>query len=153
MAMTSPISGTNVAATVTPFTTSDTFPTHDEIYGKGGFRTVASSTERDALPTARRSVGMLVFVQDDQIYQLTDDLVTWSPLLISGGPSGLTADEFTATSDGAQTRTYSTTPSPNTTVYINGLIQQSGSFTISGDTVSLPDSLAIQTDDYIRVEH
>ena len=34
------IKGTNVASPIVPFTTDDTYATHEAKYGKGGFRTV-----------------------------------------------------------------------------------------------------------------
>ena len=56
------INGTNLAAPVVPFTTDDTFPTHYAKYGKGGYRTVATITERDGIFTALREEGMEVYV-------------------------------------------------------------------------------------------
>jgi len=61
----SQIQGTNVAAAISPFDTLDTYPTHDAQYGKGGYRSVATVVERDAIPTARRTVGMCVNVTSD----------------------------------------------------------------------------------------
>jgi hypothetical protein len=61
----SQIQGTNVAAAIAPFDTLDTYPTHDAQYGKGGYRSVATIVERDAIPTARRSEGMRVRVTAD----------------------------------------------------------------------------------------
>ena len=56
------INGTNLAAPIVPFTTNDTFPTHYAKYGKGGYRTVATITERDGIFTALREEGMEVYV-------------------------------------------------------------------------------------------
>ena len=71
------ISGTNVAAGIAPFTTDDTYATHQDIYGKGGYRCVNTIAERDAIPAPRQSVGMLVFVaEDNTTYKLKADL-TW----------------------------------------------------------------------------
>ena len=65
------IKGTNVAAVIAPFTTDDTYATHDAKYGKGGYRTVETITDRDNIPEARRTIGMLVYVvSDDKIYKL-----------------------------------------------------------------------------------
>lgn len=61
----SSISGTNVAAPIVPFDTADTFPTHDAQYGRGGYRSVATVAERDAIPVARRVNGMRVMVTAD----------------------------------------------------------------------------------------
>ena len=59
------ISGTNVAAAIVPFTTEDTYPTHDAQYGKGGWREVDTIEERDAIPDKRKSIGMAVYVREE----------------------------------------------------------------------------------------
>lgn len=61
------IKGTNVASGIVPFTTEDNFPTHYSKYGKGGWREVNTIAERDDIPEARRSVGMIVYVVDNNI--------------------------------------------------------------------------------------
>ena len=60
--------GTNLAAPIVPFTTSDTYPTHEALYGLGGWREVADYTERDAIPELRQSVGMVVYVRLDETF-------------------------------------------------------------------------------------
>jgi hypothetical protein len=73
------IQGTNIVAPVVPLDTADVHPTHVALYGKGGYRTVATTAERDAIPSARREAGMLVFVSaDSQRYRLGSDLTTWT---------------------------------------------------------------------------
>ena len=52
--------GINLGAPILPATDEDIFPTHDAKYGKGGYRVVADITARDAIPTARREIGMAV---------------------------------------------------------------------------------------------
>ena len=84
------IAGTNVAAPVVPFSTTDIHPSHDAAYGKGGYRSVANTTERNAIPTARREAGMLCYVQaDGVIYQLASDLNNWAALTLAGSLAGL----------------------------------------------------------------
>lgn len=79
--------GTNVIAPVVPFSTTDAHPSHDARYGRGGYRTVASAAERDAIPAPRREHGMLVFVELDRaVWQLGEDLQTWT--LFTGGGGG-----------------------------------------------------------------
>jgi hypothetical protein len=74
---------------VVPFDSADTYPTHDEKYGKGGYRTVADNTERDAIPADRRVEGMLVFsIADGVTYQLQADLTTWGTFSAGGGGAG-----------------------------------------------------------------
>lgn len=55
------ISGTNIAAIIAPFTTEDSYATHDSKYGKGGWHEVSSIEERDAIPIERRTLGMAVY--------------------------------------------------------------------------------------------
>lgn len=84
------IAGTNVAAPVVPFSTTDVHPSHEAAYGKGGYRSVANTTERNAIPTARREAGMLCYVQaDGVIYQLASDLNNWVALTLAGSLAGL----------------------------------------------------------------
>lgn len=84
------LSGTNLASGVVPFTDADTYPTHDAQYGKGGWREVADSTARDAIPAQRRTAGMIVVTQDDAAaWQLGSDLTTWTAFT-SGGGGGIT---------------------------------------------------------------
>lgn len=56
------LKGTNVAAGIVPFTSEDKYATHDAQYGKGGFRSVATIAERDAIPAERKTEGMIVRV-------------------------------------------------------------------------------------------
>lgn len=58
------LKGTNVASTIVPFTTEDTYATHDSLYGKGGYKEVATEQERDAIPETRLKEGTKVYVQD-----------------------------------------------------------------------------------------
>ena len=77
------IKGTNIASAITPFTTDDSYPTHYAKYGCGGWREVDTIAERDAIPEKRRSVGMVVVVQEDgKNYQLQADS-TWKELQLS----------------------------------------------------------------------
>lgn len=70
----------SVSGFVAPTDSTDTFPSHSEEWGRGGYRTVASISERNAISTARRKKGMKVFVDDsDKItYRLEADLTTWT---------------------------------------------------------------------------
>lgn len=80
------INGTNVAAKIVPFTTDDSYATHDEQYGVGGYRTVASVTEMNNIPSARRKEGMLVNVTGDKIYKLVNG--SFVDASLGGGGSG-----------------------------------------------------------------
>lgn len=85
-----PIPGTQqVTAQIAPSATTDVYATHTEEYGKGGYRSVQSATERLAITTERRKSGMLVFqVDTSETYQLASDLVTWSIIPSSSVPTG-----------------------------------------------------------------
>ena len=56
------LNGTNVVSTVMPFTTEDTYATHVDIYGKGGYVAFATEAEKDAFSSARKKAGMLCYV-------------------------------------------------------------------------------------------
>jgi hypothetical protein len=97
----SQILGTNVAAPVVPFSTTDVHPSHEAAFGKGGYRSVANITERNAIPTARREAGMLVYVHaDGVIYQLAADLTNWVALTLAGSLAVLTDTQIQNVADG-----------------------------------------------------
>ena len=51
--------------------TGATNPTHLDSLGKGGYMVMPSISERNLIPTSRRKLGMLVYVQAvDSIYKL-----------------------------------------------------------------------------------
>ena len=87
------INGTNLAAPIVPFTTNDTFPTHYAKYGKGGYRTVATITERDGIFTALREEGMEVYVVE-----------TSKKYALVGGISNTNWVESTSITPGANTQ-------------------------------------------------
>lgn len=53
-----------VAGFMAPTDDTDTYAVHDEIYGRGGWRTVVDITARDAITADRRRIGMAVRVLD-----------------------------------------------------------------------------------------
>lgn len=75
------LSGTNVAAGIVPYTDLDKYATHDALYGKGGFRSVDTISERDAIPAERKTKGMIVIVNaDNKPYQWNGTAwVEWIP--------------------------------------------------------------------------
>ena len=81
------IPGTNVVAPVVPLDTTDTHPSHEALYGRGGYRSVTGTADRDAIPAARREVGMLVYVaaSGGSLWQLGSDLTTWTEFAAGGG--------------------------------------------------------------------
>lgn len=74
-----PIPGTvPLTAQIAPTDPADVFPSHDDLFGKGGYRSVANAAARDAIPAERRREGMLVRTLDDGKYwRLKTDLTTW----------------------------------------------------------------------------
>jgi hypothetical protein len=84
------IAGTNVAAGIVPFDTNDAYQTHDAKYGKGGYRSVADLTARDAITAQRLDTGMVVYVVAESTeYRWTGS--TWDVVTTpsSGGGSAL----------------------------------------------------------------
>ena len=78
------IPGTNISDKIVPNDTNDTFPTHVDTYGKGGFRSVETIIERNSISSERRKEGMIVNVIDEnnKIYQLKDGITNsnWSTI-------------------------------------------------------------------------
>ena len=67
-----------IGVPIAPTEPDDINPTHIAEYGRGGCMSVADSTARDAIPSDRLTVGMLVFVQDeDTYYKLASLPGTW----------------------------------------------------------------------------
>ncbi len=86
------IKGTNVLAPVVPFDTTDSHPSHLALYGKGGYRSVADTAERDAIPSPRREAGMLVLtLSDGKMWKLASDLTTWSEFSIGASSASSVA--------------------------------------------------------------
>jgi hypothetical protein len=69
---------TIITAPIGPTSDLDSYPTHLAIWGKGGYRTVATIFDRNAIPSLRREAGMVVWVVENETrYRLDDDLTTW----------------------------------------------------------------------------
>jgi len=63
--------GVRLTGCITPNDTTDTYPTHDSQYGKGGYREVQTIEDRNNITLDRRKLGMLVYVIDeDKTYRL-----------------------------------------------------------------------------------
>lgn len=77
----SELKGTNLAAPVLPFTTGDTYPTHDSLYGKGGWKEVETIDERDAIPAERLRRGCVCYVGElELLYKWDGEEWTELPL-------------------------------------------------------------------------
>lgn len=80
-----------VVAPITPNANADTYPTHYDSLGSGGYMTVADTNGRNAIPADRRKQNMLVGVADiDKLYWLKDGLSNsnWVEVAGGGGISG-----------------------------------------------------------------
>jgi hypothetical protein len=64
-------SGTRITSPIVPNDSSDVYPTHDAYFGRDGYRSVLTISERNAIKTGLRKEGMQVYVKaDSTIYQL-----------------------------------------------------------------------------------
>lgn len=63
-----------VGSIIAPSSLVDTYAVTDPKYGKGALRSVSSLADRNTITTARRELGMLVYVSDtDGYYQLINN--------------------------------------------------------------------------------
>jgi len=77
-----------ITGKVAPTDTTDTFATHVDVFGEGGYMTVADQAEREAITTERRKQGMAVFQNDtNEMYILQDGVANSNWTLFSGGSS------------------------------------------------------------------
>ena len=61
---------------------------------KGGLHSVASARDMEAIPAAKRTAGMLVYVQEEEtLYQLAGDLETFALFGRGGQTDGYTKQE------------------------------------------------------------
>lgn len=71
-----------ITGPLAPTALTDTYPSHEAIFGLGGLRTVTTPAALNSIPDARREQGMIAFSQSDGNY--------WS---LNAGPwSGTSAD-------------------------------------------------------------
>ena len=78
-----------VTGFVAPTDSADTYAAHTEEWGRGGFRTVADVTERNAIPSGRRKSGMIVQVLSPRkFYELGSGLLDadWFEISIKSCP-------------------------------------------------------------------
>jgi hypothetical protein len=69
---------TEITAPIATSSLTDTYNTHFEEMGEGGYRSVADITARNNIPVPRRKSGMEVRVlSTDEVWILNTDLVTW----------------------------------------------------------------------------
>lgn len=130
-----PISGTvPVTSKIAPTDVLDEYPTHDEQWGLGGYRSVADTTERDAITDDRRNEGMLVYCRDSGIrYRLGAGLTNgdWTPDG-SGGGSGTVTSVSVVTANGVSGSVATATTTPAITLTLGSITPSS----VNGVTVS-----------------
>jgi hypothetical protein len=94
------LKGTILAAPIKPTSELDTYPTHLDEYGNGGFRVVDNIAARNNITPERRKDGMLVYVKsDDALYQLMGGILNshWKLFNISNSKRIIpfeTTDQF-----------------------------------------------------------
>jgi hypothetical protein len=72
---------------IAPTDDTDVFASHDDKYGRGGYRSVATLSDRDLITVDRRKEGMLVYVlSDGKIYTLTGGITNahWTEFSVAG---------------------------------------------------------------------
>lgn len=89
------IEGINISSTIAPFTTDDKYATHDEQYGKGGYRSVDTISEMNDIPSQRRKEGMLVrVIANNSYYVLKNGVFIKEEFGGSGGGTGSTTLDY-----------------------------------------------------------
>lgn len=86
-----------VTGIIAPTDSNDTYPVIDPTYGIGGYREVATTSDRDSIPAERKREGMLVYVAADaKVYQLSA-AGSWTEFTsgAGGGGGGGGADTYT----------------------------------------------------------
>lgn len=135
----------NVTGTLAPTDTNDVYATHDSVYGKGGYREVTDLQARNSITLARRSDGMLVYVQsEDKIFKLENGLTNdnWTEFKVDSSlvtydnsVSGLSADNIQDAIDEVSTGVH-TFKTKSVTYELTG--GATGNITVTqGDDVSI----------------
>ncbi len=102
-----------------------TFPLLEDLYLKGGFRVVADTTARDAIDTASRKEGMLVFTTTDQTtWRLGSGLtnVDWVEVSSATGDVQIVAELNTSNATPATIHTYTMSTSGRATIAYDILV-------------------------------
>lgn len=148
------LKGTNVAAPVVPFTSDDKYATHDAAYGKGGFRSVNTIAERDAIPADRKTEGMVVRVQVEKKHYVWESNA-WAEWLPKGNvtvDTALNVNSNNAVSNKAVTTGINTLATAvdavrtvaNAAIPKSKIAAESGDL-VSSDTTQVPSSKTIST--------
>ena len=77
-----------LSGVIAPSDDADTYPVTEDIYNKGGHRSVNTLVDRDSIPHDRRKNGMLVYVESTSLtYQLIGNI--WEIFAGSSGAGDL----------------------------------------------------------------
>ncbi len=80
-----------------PYPGVTAYPTHMAVNMKGGYRSVASTTERNNIPVSHRKHGMKVYCKSNNIvYRLASNLTTWTTAS-AGTPNPTLTSPYTRT--------------------------------------------------------
>ena len=82
------LKGTKVVSGVVPSSRLDSYPTHYAEFGKGGYRSVTSLTDRDGIPEQRRELGMKVYVIENKTEYTLEEVLDNTGWVIKGGSVG-----------------------------------------------------------------
>ena len=84
------LKGTILASKIVPTDSLDTYATHEDVYGRGGHRSVDTIVERDEISPERRKEGMTVYVKEDKTKYILENGVenTYWKVDSSGGSGG-----------------------------------------------------------------
>ena len=62
---------------ISPTDTTDKYPTHEDSLGKGGYVTVATTSEMHDIPEERRKLGMLCYIQEEGETYILESVNNW----------------------------------------------------------------------------
>ena len=84
------LQGTILASKIVPTDSLDTYATHEDVYGRGGHRSVDTIVERDEISPERRKEGMTVYVKEDKTKYILENGVENTDWKVdsSGGSGG-----------------------------------------------------------------
>ena len=110
---------------IAPSDTADVYPVTEDIYNKGGHRSVDSLIERDAIPHERRKEGMIVYVISTKInYQLVNS--TWEVFAGSSGAGDLNYTHIQGVADTIWNITHNLGKYPSVTVLDSAMNEVEG---------------------------
>lgn len=79
------ITGTNLSAQLVPFDSQNTYPTHDSLYGRGGWLEAETVAGRNAIPSERLRNGSVCYVEETELpYQYKNGV--WNALFTGQDP-------------------------------------------------------------------